>query len=192
MKITAMAAVAITVAMNAGADEVPVYVKSLPEVPVQVLRPAQSLANEMFAAVGVKIDWRRGEPSRSQSQHQRPIMVELVTGTSRERLPGALAFSLPYEGVHIDVFYDRVQEVAPPASAPNVLAHVLVHEITHILQGANRHSDTGVMKASWNQSDFMEMRFKSLPFTEEDVQLIRIGLDVRSKTVALIAAAPDR
>jgi hypothetical protein len=28
-----------------------------------------------------------------------------------------------------------------------VLAHVLVHEITHILQGIDRHSESGVMKS---------------------------------------------
>jgi hypothetical protein len=30
----------------------------------------------------------------------------------------------------------------------------LVHEISHVLQGTNRHSETGVMKARWNQEDY--------------------------------------
>ncbi len=65
----------------------------------------------------------------------------------RDFKSGALAFARPYEGVHITLFYDRVQAVTEPELTGTVLAHVLVHEITHILQGTCRHSATGVMKA---------------------------------------------
>jgi hypothetical protein len=176
MKITTVAAVAIAVAMNARATEVTVYVQGLSVVPLPVLNRARVLANGMFAGVDVKIDWRTGQPPRRESQHQGAIMVEIVTDTPRELKPGALAFARPYEGVHIDVFYDRVRAATEPELTPNVLAHTLVHEITHILQGTCRHSDTGVMKARWNHEDYMEMRLKALSFTEEDVRLIRAGL----------------
>ena len=119
-------------------------------------------------------------------------MVEIVTDTSRELKPGALAFARPYEGVHIDVFYDRVRAATEPELTPNVLAHVLVHEITHILQGTCRHSDTGVMKARWNHEDYMEMRLNPLSFTEEDVQLIRAGLAGRTNAGTLVATAGPR
>jgi len=74
----------------------------------------------------------------------------------------------------------------------NLLAHVLVHEITHILQGTCRHSDTGIMKARWTHQDYMEMGQKPLSFTEEDLQLIRTGLAKRANSVTLIAATPTR
>jgi hypothetical protein len=57
-----------------------------------------------------------------------------------------------------------------------VLAHVLVHEITHVLEGIDRHSATGIMKAHWNYNDYLEMRRKPLPFAHEDVNLIYDGL----------------
>ena len=109
--------------------------QGLSVVPVPVLSRAQALANEIFAGVEVKIDWRRGQPTRSQSRSEKPIVVEMLTDTPRELKPGALAFARPYEGVHIDVFYDRVRAATEPELTPNVLAHVLVHEITHVLQG---------------------------------------------------------
>src|ERR1700685_64961 len=114
MKITTMAVVAITVAMNARADQVTVYVQDLPMVPTPMLNRAQALANEMFAGVGVNIDWRRGQPSRSQSRREAAIVVEMATDTPRHQLPGALAFARPYEGVHITLFYDRVRVATEP------------------------------------------------------------------------------
>jgi hypothetical protein len=192
MKITTVAAMAIAAAMSARADEVTVYVQGLSVAPAPMLNRARALANEMFASVDVKINWREGEPSRSLSHPERAIVVEIVTDTPRELKPGALAFARPFEGVHIKVFYDRVQAVTEPELTPNLLAHVLVHEITHVLQGTCRHSDTGVMKARWNHEDYMEMRLKPLSFTEEDVQLIRAGLAARAEAATLVAAAPDR
>jgi hypothetical protein len=191
MKILAVIAMAVALETDARADEVTVYLQGLSVVPALTLGRAQGLANEIFAGVGVKIDWRLGQPSRSQRSRQTPIVVEMVTDIPRE-LPGALAFAYPYEGVHINVFYDRVQEATEPQLTPNVLAHVLVHEITHILQGTCRHSDTGVMKARWTHEDYMEMKVKPLSFTEEDVQFIRFGVAKRANSSALIAAVPNR
>jgi hypothetical protein len=192
MKITTIAAVALAVAMSSRADEVTVYVQGLSAVPAPMLNRAQVLAKEIFAEVGVKIDWRSGQPSRSQSPFEKPIVVEMITDTPTTLLPGALAFARPYEGVHITVFYDRVRAATEPELTPNLLAHVLVHEITHVLQGTCRHSDTGVMKARWNHEDYMEMSVKPLSFTEEDVLLIRAGLAGRANAGALVAMAEAR
>jgi hypothetical protein len=192
MKILAMMALAAVMEIGARADEVTVYVQNGPMVPVPVLGRAQALANEIFAGVGVKIEWRKGQPASSELLAKKPIVLELVTDTPRQLRPGALAFARPYEGVHIDVFYDRVHEATEPALTPNVLAHVLVHEITHILEGTCRHSDTGVMKARWTHTDYMEMGQKPLSFTEEDVQLITTGLAKRANPGRLVATAEAR
>ena len=55
-----------------------------------------------------------------------------------------------------------------------VLARVMVHEITHILQGMSNHSDKGIMKAHWNA-----VEARSLGFTADDVELIYNGMDAR-------------
>ena len=38
-----------------------------------------------------------------------------------------------------------------------LLAHVLVHEITHVLEGVDRHTGQGVMKARWTEDDLALM-----------------------------------
>ena len=57
-----------------------------------------------------------------------------------------------------------------------LLAHVLAHEISHILQGTDQHSARGVMKALWDINDYLRMARHPLPFTDLDIQLIYRGL----------------
>jgi len=65
---------------------------------------------------------------------------------------------------------------------------VLVHEITHILQGVDRHSAQGVMKAQWDDNDYSAMAWKPLPFSPIDVELINRGLATRvARTSARLA-----
>jgi hypothetical protein len=148
-----------------------VYVRNTVVVPCTVLMPTEALAGKMFAEIGILLEWRNGKPPGEFSQ--RLILIEFTTGTPESLKPGALAFARPYEGSHITVFYDRVVAMHYPRS---LLAHVLVHEITHLLQGIDRHSDTGVMKANWTKKEYDVMRMGTLRFAPEDVDLIYSGL----------------
>ena len=135
---------------------------------------ARVLASEMFSGIGVTIAWRnpRGCPAEA-------ILISLTDETPENLSRGTLAYALPYEGVHIRVFYDRIRRYGPEL-APRLLAHVLVHEITHILQGIARHSASGVMKAYWRFDDYHTMLVKPLRFEGEDIDLIRRGLAARA------------
>jgi len=139
-----------------------------------VQEAAKRIAGSMFAEAGVKIKWQGNHACSPFA-----IRISFSERNSPEFLPGAFAYALPYEGTHIMVLYDRLQERLERGQLPNLLAHVLVHEITHILQGSIRHSESGVMKAVWIRADFNEMAFKPLPFTPTDVWLIHLGLDAR-------------
>jgi hypothetical protein len=151
------------------------------------------IASEMFANIGVTVDWRHDFklcPSDA-------IRISVGVNTPGTLLPGALADALPYEGTHIRVFYDRIVEKHAKREVPSVMAHVLVHEITHILQAINRHSESGVMKATWGPRDFREMSFKPLGFAPEDIDLIYRGLVYRARAqrtarqaLALASTAP--
>ena len=139
---------------------------------------AQTQASQMFAAIGVKLDWRCRKSSSQES-----IVITLAAHAPENRKPGELAYALPYEGTHIVIFYDRVSKMMP-YQVHAVLAHVLVHEVTHIFQGMPRHSESGVMKAHWGSQDFAQMTWKPLPFTDDDVDLIQRGLDAREARLA--------
>jgi len=133
---------------------------------------------QMFASAGVRIAWRDRALSTVEVAGERSIIVRFVLHTEPSDHPGALAFALPFEGTHLRVFYDRVQ-MANPRWTQAVLAHVLVHEITHLLQGLDRHTESGIMKAHWTAEDYREMTFRPLAFTPDDIELIHAGLNVR-------------
>jgi len=96
-------------------------------------------------------------------------------------MPRALAYALPYEGTHIVIFYDRVQAaVVDPNTVTVLMAHVLAHEITHVLEGVARHSAEGVLKARFIEADYSRMSFKPLKFADEDVARIHQGLEQRA------------
>jgi hypothetical protein len=144
-----------------------------------VIPRAQSIAAGMFAGIGIGIEWKSERACPPDA-----IRITFSYETDRALLSGALAYALPYEGTHIVVFYDRLKDPGRPNRLPGVLAHVMAHEITHILQGIHRHSESGVMKAKWTREDFNEMVFKPLPFTDTDMELIHNGLDAREARMA--------
>jgi hypothetical protein len=152
---------------------IPVCVKN--EIPGITLSRAEVLGSKMFAAAGVKIDWRAWSACPASG-----IRVSLSWNTPESENPRSLAYALPYEGNHIILYWDRIGRATQPETLPWLLAHVLVHEVTHILQGTCRHSDTGVMKATFTAADIANMEFRPLTFTEEDLELIHDGMEARN------------
>lgn len=141
---------------------------------------ARGIASRMFDAAGVTVRWHGLNHCPVDA-----IRISLSERTAANDHPGALAYALPYEGTHIVLFWDRIQGLSGARALPHLLAHVLVHEVTHILQGVDRHSATGVMKAQYTVLDITQMECRPLPFTAFDIQLIQVGIGNR---VALAAA----
>jgi len=136
---------------------------------------ARRMAAEMFDGIGVTVQFLLNPRTCPAEATQ----ITLSEDTPKDLLPGALAYARPYEGVHIQIFYDRVCNAVRPRAVPYLLAHVLVHEITHILQGSSRHSATGIMKAQWDAADYSQMEQMPLRFASEDIRLIRQALSSR-------------
>ena len=175
---TAMTIVAVAAPVVEAQPEtkVAVYVTQHGYIPRDVRIQAQAKAYQMFAQAGVRVDWRDGKAPADASPLT--LTIDLKTNTPRTFLPGSLAHARPYGNPYIEIFYDRLAEVQAVRS---LLAHVMVHEITHILQGGDWHSETGVMKATWSKEEQAEMGFRPLPFTPRDIDLIRRGIEWRVK-----------
>jgi hypothetical protein len=73
---------------------------------------ARNTAAKIFSAANVHIDWRTGD----QLPVERAIVASIVAHAPVDSLRGALAFTQPYEGVNITVFWDRVEHPVRPAS----------------------------------------------------------------------------
>lgn len=145
---------------------------------------AKLVAKGMFGSIGINLHWRtpNSEPAPG-------IDIEvLLTGEEfGEGDAGPLAEAFPFAGDtgHITVRYDRVRSSAGTSRdlEPILLGHVLVHEITHVLQCLDRHAETGIMKAHWSSEDYYDMRWKPLTFTPLDIDLIRLGMQVLNSRI---------
>jgi hypothetical protein len=177
-KITAMAVLAMLAGASAPADELRPNAERTATVCLEKsdindsMPFARRLASKMFDDIGVTIRWSL-PPDACPAQG---IPLKLVRSTPRDFDPGTLAYTQLHEGVCIRIFYDRIIDRHDIVQVRILEAHVLVHEITHVLQGTSRHSAYGVMKADWDYFDFRSMAGKRLAFTKNDVDLIYRGL----------------
>jgi len=191
MKIMA-ATLAVVVGSGAWAKQIPMD-SAAPVVTVcmdmfadAVVARAQGEASTMFAEIPIAIAWRSGRPCQAFDA----IHIHLSSRVPAGVPAGVLALAHPYQGIYIELFYDRIVNMAGPSILPHLLAHVLVHEITHILQGLARHSETGIMKANWNEEDILHMGLHPLRFAPEDVELVQLALKSRTRRLQAMAVTP--
>jgi hypothetical protein len=145
---------------------------------------AKTVVSGIFADINVKIEWHSSAKCPAEA-----IYVSFSSDTPVNEHRGALAYARPYEGTHIVVFLDRVRYIAPPYGFARLLGSVLAHEVTHILEGEVRHSETGIMKAQWGPDEHFKMGHGNLGFAAEDVSLIYKGLDWRVSRAATASAS---
>lgn len=124
---------------------------------------AKQVATKMFASIGINIQWRS-----SDSEPQQGLSID-VSLTSDHAVGATGYITVPDDRVHN--WIGGAQDLEPV-----LLAHVLVHEMTHVLQRLDRHSDSGVMKSHWTPEDYFDMSWKPLTFTQEDIELIHLGM----------------
>jgi len=174
MKITALAALVLAAGTGANAAET-VEICTDNTGDIYTNARARNIATQMFGGIGVAIEWQTVDYCPAGA-----LRISYSTQTPDNLMPRALAYALPYEGTHIVIFYDRVTAAIWPRGVPVLLAHVLAHEVTHVLEGVPRHSAEGVLKARWTSDDYYRMCWKPLKFADEDVALIHSGLQRRA------------
>jgi hypothetical protein len=141
----------------------------------------RTLADRMLATAGVRVAWRLGKPNPNAADGL-VIGVRFIGANKySDYQSGALARAYVFGGGvrNITVLHHRVRATAAAAGVEDyrLTAHVLVHEIGHVLQRIDRHSDSGVMKTQWTHADYEVMARKTLPLAAEDIKLIRRGLE---------------
>jgi hypothetical protein len=177
-----LGALAGLVANCPAAGSVAVYVDSN-NAPSEVVERAKQISGRMFSSAGVTVEWRSGRRESGGG-----IVIEFEHNTASRNRPGAMAYARAYEGVHIVVLYDRIvsRTLVNSQHRASVLAHVMTHEITHVIQRIERHSASGIMKARWDSNDYISMTFAPLSFTAADIDLIHMGLQRSEATSPML------
>jgi hypothetical protein len=155
----------------------PVQVCLNPGGNARIVYSAEAIASRIFAAIGVELRWQ--SDVRYCANEKAGVLISFEE-PARDRSSATLAYASPYGESHIVVYFTRLCETVSPQSVSVLLAHVMVHEIAHILQGVDQHSTEGIMKQRWTTRDLVDMRWHPLPFSADEVQLIQRGLQRRN------------
>jgi hypothetical protein len=158
-----------------------IYTDGEGTVPFRTRALAERTASEIFGRIGVRVIWRHRIPAAGQVRREQAMVVRFLADSADQPDGGAIASASPYEGSTITILYGRMKWAENrPRLAPRLLAHVVVHEIAHNLQGIARHSETGIMKARWTAADYSSMSMGPLAFKPYDIELIHQGLKARA------------
>ncbi len=158
-----------------------------------MIGPAKDTVRKVFARIGVLVQYPRAFPHDEQVSRERAMVVHLTMDCDHPMEDGPAAVTQPYEGSSIQVCYQRVKWAERNMFlGPKLIGYIMVHEITHNLQGIARHSGTGIMKATWTTSDYRDITDLQLRFEETDVFLIDAGWKWRSKRAQVKRVAHTR
>lgn len=193
--ILVLAGMNVQAAHNSQPPDVTVYLKGDAPPAFAVDNRARAIVNWMYARIGVRLAWSNNAPVRGRvSASSVPIEISFVSEGPKNEHPGALAFARPFaDGANaITVMYGQIQTIAGRATHErSLLAHVMAHEIGHVLQSVVEHSEAGVMKAQWSEEDLYAMQKKPLEFTPDDVDRIVRGLTAWKSRIAASSHGHD-
>lgn len=191
-----MLTLAACLAMSANAETVLIVrVYDYTRLPDNTILKAETLAQQIFQKAGVETEWVRcpvegGEEDRfpgcRKPGSESDIILRILPRCmdSRGFSNSAFGYALPDTGglpaQHAYVFFDRIEQAAKRSlrtarciSQAVLLAHVMAHEIGHLLLGTNSHSERGIMRARWSPEDLHEMELGQMLFLAEQARVIR-------------------
>jgi hypothetical protein len=186
-----MKAILITTMMLAAGDaeQLQITVYDRARLPQQVHATVANEVRRIFRDAGISIEWIAGDPDASEAF----VMIYQPSRSGREledacsarrdialvmspAPPGltktvlGMAQPLARTGLNVRVFDDHVREASErERRAPAiVLAHVIAHEIGHVLLRSNVHSQRGLMSEVWTKHEYDWMEKGVLLFTADE------------------------
>ena len=125
---------------------------------------------------------RRGGELKAACLARRDIALEIVAEAPLGRKASVLGTAQPFarQGLNVRVFADRIAAAADRQnrSYSSVLAHVMAHEIGHVLLRTNDHSGAyGLMAPVWTDWEYGQMGRGLMFFNHSESQAMRVGLD---------------
>ncbi len=187
-------------AQTAGDPKLTVRVYDYAGVSNATLSKAESAAQRIFHKAGIDSEWigcpkDAGEWSRypacSGPGRAEDVILKLVPdavegfGVRRLVLGLAIVTADGRPANHAFVFFLRVKEAARQHGKiplDTLLGYVMVHEIAHVLLGADMHFPSGIMRPRWQPEDFREMEIGRLVFPPRQARAMRTRVLERALT----------
>jgi hypothetical protein len=119
----------------------------------------------------------RGHDQEIACRARRDVALDIIPVAPPGHNPQALGMSQPFArmGLNVRVFYGRIRVASDREGRPEatVLAHVLAHEIGHVLLRSNAHTKHGLMTDVWDDFEYDWMRKGLMFFTAEQSRKMR-------------------
>jgi hypothetical protein len=164
-------------------------------VPVgkSTLRWAEVQADQIMRKAGVTAEWADCAEARSDRSNEgvcpeRSDPNLFVIGIRGDNAPGsssrsALGFAMSrIRFNHAVVLYPRIIQVvranADQLDERTLLAHVMAHELAHLLFASPTHGE-GIMRANWSRREFKMMTERTLLFTSRQAHNLKRALQER-------------
>ncbi len=201
LSIPGGAAIAARETVAPGTSEPKIVVKmiNLSNLTAGTLSKAAAVAQDIYLKAGVDTEWidcsaYGGERADDARCGAKPgpagIILRVMPRKQAKRFglpkPALGVAMVPASGFGFlaNAFSHRVDEIShwTGAEPVTVLAHILAHEVGHLLLHQPGHSDKGLMQAAWKQKQLKRAASESLRFTE--TELAKLKLNVASRTNA--------
>jgi hypothetical protein len=172
MKWSMVMAVMITLARVADAAEpgqlpvIHLQMDNDADVPAAILNRSQDEVARIFADAGLGVEWTETGPRFTVQ------IVPIALGYRRASSPVmGVAVRSPNPAT-ARIFFNEVKDFARTwdVNISTLLAHVIAHEIGHLLLPYVPHSATGLMTAEWDEALVRQAAAGSLTFTDAQIK----------------------
>ena len=155
------------------------------------LLQAEQNTKRIFLHSGVDVLWRPCRPSDSSSLEcpdPGPMTPAVRLVTRLKVAPGrvhadAMGYAIGYVAT-VSVEFAKQLEKSLMGPLPEILGHIMAHEIGHLLLPGYAHSVTGIMRAHWRQVEWTLICQGKLNFLREEARFLRTSLLYRRQPVA--------
>jgi hypothetical protein len=139
------------------------------DVPTAILQKSQDEVARIFVGAGLGVEWTETGPR---------FTVQIVPMGLGYRRPSAPVMGIALRNPHgatARIFLNEVKDFARTwdVDVSTLLAHVIAHEVGHLLLPRMPHSATGLMKAEWDRALLREATAGSLTFTDAQIKRIQ-------------------
>jgi hypothetical protein len=169
--------------------KIKIFVFDFVPLPEGVRQQVEHRVAEIYKETGVRMEWDSCSVGEGQTalypgctiQENAPHLFLRIHSHVWKGMKSEVAGDTNIPARIINVYWDRVQYEAtclrlPP---PQVLAHVVAHEIGHLWLGPDAHGAGGIMAAKWRSQELIDIVQGALKFTPR--QRDRINAEVRKE-----------
>ena len=171
-----------------------IYVYNHAGVSGQTLHRAENRAHTIFRQSGIETSWYNCSVQGMDGENcsgafdSGTVVVQIVHDSEKLKTEvfGTAFMGRSGYGTYADVFFDRVQQVCQDANigVPDILGHIISHEIGHLLLGTDSHSRFGIMRAKWDSGELAHADRGQLLFLTAQSEAMRKRLVAASSEAA--------